>query len=116
MKMFIPKLGTKLILTDPWSFSLLCEQRNKTLWNLKTERAHMDMIPLVHRKGQAAVVFLTPGDILTVDRVHIRKGADAYDSVTMRGTVQHEGHDHKVRFWVMLHDFNTMHAEVLPDA
>jgi len=113
MKLFIPPLGTCLRLTKPWSFSLLCEERNKSLWDLVSGRANMDGIPRIHRRGQAAAVTLRPGDVLTVDRIFIRKGSEMYNSVTFRAEVMHMGVFRKVRFWVALEDANKIEYEVL---
>lgn len=113
MKLFIPPLGTRLRLTKDWSFSLLCEERNKRLWDLVTGRAPMDRIPLLHRRGQSAYVHLHKGDVLTVDRIFIREGSSNYDSVTFKGIVMHNGVYHKVRFWVPLMCANDINCEVI---
>lgn len=112
-RMFIPALDTKLRLTKDWEFSLLCEQRNQRLWDLKTGRAPMNSIPLLHRRGQAAVVQLVKGDELIIKRVYIRQGQKGFNSVTMSGMVQYEGLLRPVRFWVALSDFNKIEAEVI---
>ena len=113
MKLFIPPLGTRLRLTEDWSFSLLCEERNKRLWDLVTGRASMDRIPLLHRRGQSAHVHLHKGDVLTVDRIFIREGSSNYDSVTFKGTIMHNVVYHKVRFWVRLMWANEINCEVI---
>ena len=113
MKLFIPPLGTKLRLTKSWPFSLLCEERNKSLWNLSTGRAVMENIPLLHRRGQAQFVKLHAGDKLTVDRIFIRAGSENYDSVTFKGTVKFHGVFHRVRFWVPLMYANQLEAIII---
>ena len=113
-KMFIPALNTKLQVTKDWDISLFCDQRNRTLWDLASGMTEMARIPLIHRKGQMAVVRIPEGSILTVDRVYIRKDQEGYNSVTLRGWVEVRGTTHRVRFWVMLADFNKLEAEVVP--
>ena len=108
MKLFIPRLGTRLRLLDNWGFCLLCENRNKSLWDLVTNFAKMDNIPLLHRRGQSASVLLTKGDELTVDRIFIRAGSEKFDSVTFKGQVMYAGVYHRVRFWVPLMYVNNM--------
>jgi len=112
MKMFIPKLGTKLRLQEDWEFSLFCEERNKSLWDMKAGRVGFDAIPWQVRKHNIALVRLLANDELRVDRVHIRKNQDEKDSVTFKGNVQHHGSFYSCRFWVLLDDFNRMEAEV----
>jgi hypothetical protein len=113
MKMFIPRLGTKLRLEKDWEFSLWCEERNKSLWDMKAGRMGFDAIPWQVRKFNIALVKLTVGDEFTVDRVHIRKDQAEYDSVTMKGNIKHHGSFYRCRFWVLIDDFNNMHAEVI---
>ena len=112
MKMYIPSLKTKLQLTKLWTFSLFCEERNKTLWDLKSGRSPLNMIPLMHRRGVMALIDLPKGTNLTIDRIFIRQGSEPFNSVTMRGEVEHFGNLYKVRFWVVLDDFNKMEATV----
>lgn len=112
-RMYIPALNTRLRLLKDWKFTLLCEQRNKRLWDLKSGMTPMDTIPNLYRRGVAALVELTKGDELKIRRIFIRQGAEGYNSVTMSGHVKHEGLMRPVRFWVVLDDFNNMEAEVI---
>lgn len=114
MKMFIPALKTKLQVTKDWHISLFCERRNKTLWDHAAEgRVPMDQIPWQHRPGQMALVIVPEGSCLSVERIFIRKDQEGYNSVTLRGWVEHNGVSKNVRFWVVLDTFNNMHAEVI---
>jgi hypothetical protein len=113
MRLFIPALGTRLRLTKDWQFSLLCEARNKSLWDLATGRAPMDRIPVVHRRGQSAFIHLHKGDVLTVDRIFIRAGSESYNSVTFKGVVNYQGVNRHVRFWVPLMYANEIECEVI---
>ena len=110
--MFIPGLHTKLRVLKDWEFSLFCEVRNKSLWDMKAQRLGYDAIPAKHRKFNIALVHLIPKDELVIDRVHVRRGQDEKDSVTLKANVQHHGSFYRCRFWVLLHDFNTLQAEV----
>lgn len=107
MKLFIPALGTALRLTKPWSFTLYCEPRNKSLWDLISP-IPMDGIDYFSRRGGRLSVELQPGDRLVIDRVFIRKGSAAYNSVTFKGGVHIKDVYHTVRFWATLEDANNI--------
>ena len=113
MKMFIPALNTHLQVTKDWEISLLCEQRNRSLWDFATTRVPMNSIPVIHRRGQTAAVIIPAGTTLEVARIFIRQGSTKYNSVTLRGWVEHGGVSKLCRFWVLLETFNTMEAEVI---
>jgi hypothetical protein len=83
------------------------------LWDLKAA-VPIDQIRWQHRRGQLCDVTLSADDILTVDRIFIRKGSEHYDSVTFRAEIQHVGVYRKVRFWVKLEDANRIVYEVIP--
>ena len=83
------------------------------MWNLKTGRAPLENIPLLHRRGQAQFVKLHVDDELTVDRIFIRDGSKNFDSVTFKGTVKFHGVYHRVRFWVPLMYANQMEVELI---
>jgi hypothetical protein len=113
MKLFIPPLGTKLMLLAPWTFSLIYEARNRTLWDLMFAPPEMSRFPTRWKEDfcEARSVTLDPGLTLKVERIHIRRGATGYDSVTFRGHVHgpsRSGPLHTVRFWVSLGDANKM--------
>lgn len=113
MKMYIPHLKVKLRLTKDWTFSLFCEARNRKLWDLKGAGKKYFDIPHDQRKFNMSVVKLHVGDVLSIERIYIRKDQSGYNSVTMRGWVEHNGKTEVVRFWVVLDNFNDMHAEVV---
>lgn len=112
MRLFIPKLGTKLRLTEQWTFEMYCEDRNQKLWDL-FGAVPMASIPWQARRGNHCTVTLQPGDVLTVDRIFIRKGAESYNSVTFKGRIKVGGVFHPVRFWVPLADANNIECEVV---
>lgn len=118
MKLFIPPLKTKLMLLKPWTFSLHYEGRNRKLWDFMFAPPDMTKWPTMWKPGysDARLVILSAGTELRVDRVYVRKGSESYDSVTFRGQVTRSpgvGPLHKVRFWVTLHDANTIEAKVI---
>lgn len=115
MQMFIPCLKTKLRLTKDWAFTLFCEARNRSLWDLKGNTTKYFDISWEHRKNNVRVICLHKGDVLSVERVYIRKDQAGYNSITLRGQVDHNGETKTVRFWVVLNEFNLMHAEVIDD-
>lgn len=111
MKMFIPTVGTTFRLTDPWYFSLFHEYRNeKMLEYLKIP------VDYNYRYGEKAIspVILSINSILKVDRIYIRKGNSAYDSLsfTLWDT---SGKKPKTvaRFWAKLDDVNNIEFELV---
>jgi hypothetical protein len=91
VKLCIPKLGSVLILTSEWQFTLIRESRNKTFFQ-----------QVVIKPGvQRELISLPAGTQLKVERVYIRQGAPEYDSVTFRIVGQKNA-----RFWVRLEDAN----------
>lgn len=112
MQLFIPPLKTRLRLVKPWSFTLHCEKRNETLWDLKSG-VEFSKIDWGQRRGQFCDVTLSPGDILSVDRIFIRAGSEHYNSVTFRAEIKIIGVNRKVRFWVSLADANKIKYEVV---
>lgn len=111
MKLYIPALGDVIELTQPWTFKLRCERRNKSLWDL-CSATKMDSIPYTMRGGYAPVEsFLPKGTRLVVERVFVRKGSSTFNSVTFRCKVIPFGDDkvQTVRFWVSLKDANNIY-------
>ena len=126
IRLFVPKVGTRLRLTKPWSFGLHYERRNESLlkvagvtytwqqWlaNLREARAKggspADAAPAVEG------VTLPAGTTLIVNRVYVRSGQSSeFDSITFR--VEKGCPDpkyDKCRFWVRLADANKIQFEV----
>lgn len=123
MKIFIPKLGTKLTLSKAWAFNLHDERRNEAFWlavhgkpareqyyygyhngyhtsPVKTATAK----DLGHKPAKPMKTTLPKGTVLTIERIYIRNGASDFDSITFRitkgGTVP------AGRFWVKTEDIN----------
>ena len=116
MKLFIPKLGTVIMLRWPWTFTLHREHRNRTLWRIVTGASMPDPpygIPLHNQFRPTMVAILPSGTKLKFDRIFIRAGSEHYNSVTFRGEVEHNGVIRKVRFWASLDDVNNINCEVI---
>ena len=112
MKILIPPLKTKIVLTKQWNFDLMCESRNRTLWNLFHPSPPMAVIPSRVRRENALSIQLDVGDVLIVDRIYIRHGSEMFNSVTFRARVKKNGVFHTVRFWVGFADANNIEGEV----
>lgn len=110
--LFIPKLGTRLLLSQPWEFTLYHEARNKSFLNalgyiaqryytedhLIQENCHNPRIEIgewtrtekhIPGIGVGRTIVevkkrmrLPAGTVLTIDRIYIRKGNEEYDSVS----------------------------------
>lgn len=133
MRLFIPQIGTPLRLENDWTFMLFCEDRNAVLWRAlspndpKPTGQHYDWLigDECHvdndysRELKHLPVTLPAGTLLTVDRLYIRKGGDAFsnfDSITfnINETTHPTLKDLKrKRFWAKLSDVNTMDAELV---
>ena len=114
MNIFIPALGTKLKLNQPWSFTLYDETRNRAFWPQVNHG--QGPLPGVNRwqssTGQTLPVTLPPGTILQVDRIYIRKGNSNFDSVSFRIP---KGGGLSGRFWAKLDDVNNgLDASIVP--
>jgi hypothetical protein len=100
--LFIPPLGTKIELAEPWSFELYVEYRNASLF--ETMGLKMPNRWASPDREASVNVTLVPGTILTVDRIYIRKGAKSFDSVSffMKAPEVKKA----IRFWAKLVDVN----------
>jgi hypothetical protein len=127
MKMFIPAIGTRVRLIQPWEFVFYCEERNHKFYDaLKAAK-------LISKECAAAAskitgdkeywwcaepafrLVLPKGTELSVARVYIRQGGAAFESVTFRATIPASGSHKKIsgRFWAKLTCVNGMDMEVL---
>ncbi len=112
MKMFVPSIGTKLVLTKDWTFDLWSEYRNDSLHRaLGLDFKSRYSYPLTSQ-----VVNLSAGTLLTVDRIYIRKNLDGFDSMTfnMPDPEKVYGKGRK-RFWAKLTDVHTMEFDLVQD-
>lgn len=92
MKLYIPAIGDHVKLTADWTFTLYNERRN---WGFINVMGLPQTRELKHT--------LPAGTVLKVDRVYIRGNHRDYDSVTFRVVGVKNA-----RFWVKLHDANTI--------
>ena len=101
-QLFIPEIGTEIILTEDWTFDLYDETRNEAavvyyeLWDIlgqlrKEYYAKQNAIRNVFPFDRAAYnaiqepcipVVVPKGTTLKIDRIYIRKGISEYSSVT----------------------------------
>jgi hypothetical protein len=110
IKFFIPRVGTRLKLTKPWSFGLYSERRNDSM----LEAVGREPARWSRDAELVEGVTLPVGTTLVVSRVYVRSGnSSLYDSITFR---VEKGCPHpqynKCRFWVKLVDANTIECEV----
>jgi hypothetical protein len=100
MKLYIPEIGDKIVLTEDWTFTLYNEYRNEKLvnklgWNTS-------MIYGSSKLEKKEITFLKDTS-LKIDRIYIRKGASDYSSITFFiGSGDWKG----CRFWAKLSDVN----------
>ena len=131
MKMFVPTIGSKICLTQPWTFGVWGEKRNNSLGlALGIATKNPPYRWNVIWKGQTS--WYTPdvlidnctlpvGTVLTIDRIYIRKGKGMsdFDSMSFRikpnktltfvGTTIPIGKG--IRFWAKLDDCNQIEFE-----
>lgn len=117
MKLFIPPIGSKLILSKPWTFGLYSERRNDTLIQKLRDTGHNIPERAVdpnnpwasHYTSQLLCDFtLLAGTQLSVSRIYIRQGNKEYDSVSFNISTKVNGKSVKGRFWAKLDDVNQM--------
>jgi hypothetical protein len=120
MKLFIPPLGTRLVLTAPWTCKLIQESRNNKL--IDELRKYFPGVPgeikfdhyTYSRTAPLCDFQFGVGTSLTVDRIYIRKGGSDFDSVSFFVSIPNGNlKPIKGRFWVKLADANKIEADVL---
>ena len=130
LRMNIPTIGTKIELTEPWTFNVYAEHRNRTLgeylnimvpdnhirnrdeWpippNCPPNISHWEMekYPILQHTFGA-------GTQLIVDRIFIRKDMPDFDSLTFIIPKKTIGRTKNVRFWAKLTDVNNIYYKVI---
>src|SRR5271166_2357082 len=113
MRLYVPEIGDKLLLSDDWSFPLHDEYRNSSLLSLIVPNYE----EVQHRNWQARrfdetyTCVMPAGTELIVARIYIRNGASNYSSLTFRiGACEHKAW-RKKRFWAKLRDVNQIEFE-----
>ena len=123
MRLFIPTIGTHLILRKEWQFRLFFESRNEKLivkMKIKPPPARNTngkVITGSHphyywRGDQCVLAMLSKGTRIKVDRIYIRKGGKSFqnfDSVTFWVK---SGPYKGARFWAKLMDVNLIECDV----
>lgn len=124
MKLFIPALGSKFVLTKPWTFKLHDEYRNTKFWKAVHGEADKEVFYYGYGGGgyntspvptatATTKAFKTAkpipttfpkGTVLWLERIYIRKGAGDFDSMSFR--ITKGGLVPAGRFWVKLEDIN----------
>jgi hypothetical protein len=134
VKLHIPRLGDKIVLAEPWTFTLYDESRNDPLarW-LGIPIGWDERKPLLtnpdawHARFFTKPVILPAGTELTVRRLYMRQGSRDFDSMTFSAALMErkslaEAFKKKpklkaVRFWAKLDEVNQMqvlHAGGIP--
>lgn len=119
-KLFIPRFGTLLELSEAWTFQLHYEGRNQALieaMGFTFEYSYRNNI-----SPPPETVTLPTGTVLKVDRVYIRRDFDGkasdYDSLTFqivscpaeKKLCKNGSFGRKTRFWAKLEDCNNIVA------
>ena len=124
MKLFIPIIGTKLVLLKPWKFQLYDEYRNEKFWfqlhgkpirksfyyGYNTGGYHTSPTPTAtatqqsFEKADPITTIFPKGTVLFIERIYIRKGASDFDSVSFK--ILKGGPVPAGRFWAKLKDIN----------
>lgn len=116
MKLQIPDIGDKLVLSDWWDFFIHYEYRNEGFLNGLLGKKKINVW---NCNGKKMAVRLPPKTVLSVDRVYIRKGANDFSSITFR--IESVPTPERIiplwqkllkkRFWAKLSDVNKMQIE-----
>lgn len=115
-RLFIPAIGDRLTLTQPWDFKLYLEHRNINFAESeghtipKNANGYIYNVYLPGGNYQLATVdhTLQPGTVLECDRIYIKSNSkqaataeDSFDSITWKVVVNGKAAKAK-RFWVKL--------------
>lgn len=104
MQLYIPRIGDKITLAEPWTFTLHEERRNVSLIK-QVDPTHTKagwQLYGRNRQSQTWTVTLPERWELRVDRIYIRLNQADFDSITF--SCPYNGK--RVRFWVKLNDAN----------
>lgn len=115
MQLFIPEIGTRIRLTDDWTFDLHREHRNagaSFLAGWDPPKGYSFSWAYDEGEPKVAKVTIPKGCILTVDRIYIRKGASDFSSVTFFLRKSKDKAENPFgqgcRFWAKLADVNNI--------
>lgn len=126
-RLTVPWIGAEIALSAPWTFQLFRECRNATMWEVCGGAIEGSKWGWYGSNLQKMTVTLPVGTVLGVDRIYIRRGAVAYDSLTFwlkktvdpRFTIQKIGKKGQIlksktrscRFWAKLADVNNIECQ-----
>jgi hypothetical protein len=122
-KLFIPAIGDRITLVQPWQFNLYLEHRNISyarLLGLAPSDARWNVY-VPNTNYQLAIVkhSIDAGTVLECDRIYIKSNSkqakspeDSYDSITWKIIVNDKTARNQ-RFWVKLFDCNSMEFDPL---
>ena len=99
----IPTVGDKLVLAEPWTFTLHHEHRNKKMFEMALPAFGRE-VNIYGKFGNSLQLTFPTGWELKVTRVYIRQNQPKFDSITFM--CPYNGKN--VRFWVKLRDVNKM--------
>lgn len=77
MNLYIPEIGDKIKLLEPWTFDLYNEDRNATLMDVTNDDREVQGIKLTTKPCT-----IPAGETLKIDRIYIRKGLSEWSSIT----------------------------------
>lgn len=124
MKFFIPSLGTKLRLTQPFTFLLYDERRNDKFWEKFHGNGAGGITTKVYKGPfsryqpvKALPTTLPVGTVLSVSRIFIRAGSSSFNSITFQ-VIKIKGIDVPIgRFWIKLDEINeNLECEILTES
>lgn len=70
-KLYIPELGSKIILTKDWKFNITYDHRNFSLYN------RLNLQNFINHD-----IIIPKDTVLSIQRIYIRKGSSQYSSLT----------------------------------
>lgn len=110
----VPTIGTKVALTESWTFNLYHERRNASLMVVEG-------VDYNYGNGYGNVikpVTFPAGTVLTVSRIYIRSGAKEFDSITfhINKCPDLKYHKKRIRFWAKLADVNSIICQPIWDS
>ena len=117
MRLFIPTIGTRIKLLEPWTFTLKAEERN-TAFAFKMGQPWLDKHKQLIANSAFAyslsstenkIITLPAGSILVVDRIYIRSNLKEYDSITFR----YKSDKVNGRFFAVLTEVNNIEFELI---
>jgi hypothetical protein len=134
MKLLVPEIGTRLVLSKDWTFDLHIEGRNGSLFDalgikidgeLRWGYFEAEYLPKLKKLGFTTrkssgpsvwrdrydaykAVTIPKGTELTVDRIYIRKNAEDFSSLTFKMDGSVFGSKKTIRFWAKLADVNNI--------